>query len=303
MDNTNAAKKTLTSKLTATQTALDAGLKQGLAYAELFRTLTTTQDNQQLLDAANQLYAFVVDSDSVIFPKKFEASDYYLIFMTRLIELSGLNTKLALDVENAGDHQVLYHLWDGSNQRFRFEVQNGNVKYVDQISKQTIFSLNLSAKKMSFETDTINNFYFLNQESDKQTSLFDEIKLFTKFGQILESTYGFNVDFNMFDARNRKVYEFNQTGLKPEITDELFVDAAKNHWTLLNGENFEGGYLELSNQVIFSIFKVNPATDQWAVKVADPNEKYALFDVLKKYDFLNDWYVRNIADLKLKMLF
>ncbi len=61
---------------------------------------------------------------------------------------------------------------------------------------------------MSFNTDTINNFYFLNQQDDEDSlvdeiKLFtkfgqileEEIKLFTKFGQILEEVYNFEVDF------------------------------------------------------------------------------------------------------------
>ncbi|MGE9134294.1 hypothetical protein ACPYOA_17695, partial [Lacticaseibacillus paracasei] len=60
------------------------------------------------------------------------------------------------------------------------------------------------------------------------------------FGQILEEVYNFEVDFNMFDARNNKVYEFDQTSLNTDIIDELFVDAAKNGFTLLNAEKLFG---------------------------------------------------------------
>jgi hypothetical protein len=305
MDNPiNEDKKTmpLTSKLVKVQSDLDAGLDKGRRFAELFRTLTTTHDNVELLDAAKQLYAFVVDSDAVVFPKKFEASDYYLIFMTRLIELSGLKTKLGLEIEQKDNYQSLFHSWAGTSQSFRFEMLDGKVEYVDQTSHQTIFSLNLDARKMSFDTDTINNFYFLNNQDDK-ASLYDEIKLFTKFGQILEDLYGFRVDFNMFDARNQKVYEFEQVGLKPAITDELFVSAAQNHFTLLNAEKELGAFLRLNDHVIFTIFQENPETDQWAIQVNDADEEVSLFDIFKKYDFLNEWYVKNITDLKLKMLF
>lgn len=70
MDNTiNEDKKraTLSDKLLKVQSDLDAGLSKGRSFAELFRTLTTTDDNVELLDAAKKLYAFVVDSDVVIF--------------------------------------------------------------------------------------------------------------------------------------------------------------------------------------------------------------------------------------------
>lgn len=305
MDNTiNEDKKraTLSDKLLKVQSDLDAGLSKGRSFAELFRTLTTTDDNVELLDAAKKLYAFVVDSDAVIFPQKFEASDYYLIFMTRLIELSGLKTKLGLEVEQENNYQKLFHTWTGTSQKFRFKMANNQAEYVDQATQQTIFHLSLDERKMSFNTDTINNFYFLNQQDDED-SLVDEIKLFTKFGQILEEVYNFEVDFNMFDARNNKVYVFDQTSLNTDIIDELFVDAAKNGFTLLNAEKLLGAYLKLGNHVVFSIFQEIPATDQWAIQVNDKSEEKSLFDILKQYDFLNDWYVRNIADLKLKMLF
>lgn len=299
----NEQKTSLTEKLFGVQNALDAGLKKGLNFADLFRSLTTTTDYAELLHSANQLFEFNVDSDSVVFPKKFDASDYYLIFMTRLIELSGLKTKLNLEIGAEDNHQILLHSWKATDQKFRFEAQAGRVNYVDQGTRQTVFSIDLKAQKMSFETDTINATYFLNNASDQDQEMLDEIELFTKFGKILEEVYDFVVDFNMFDARNEKAYEFNQLGLSTKITDELFIDAAQNHFTLLNGENYLGAFLQLNNSVVFSIFQEDAESDQWALSVQDSADRYSLFDVLKKYDFLNDWYVRNISDLKLKMLF
>ncbi|TLQ04650.1 hypothetical protein FEZ51_04600 [Pediococcus stilesii] len=295
-------KAPLVDGLLKVQANLDAGLKRGLDFADLFRVLTTTTDRMELLNAANRLFSFVVDSDSVLFPKKFEGSDYYLIFMTRLIELSGLKTNLGLETSVEKDHQILLHTWKETDQKFRFEIQNGAANYVDQNSKQTIFSLDLKTKKMSFETDTINDTYFLNKV-DNDKVLNAEVELFTKFGHILEDTYDFAVDFNMFETRNNTIYEFEQLGLKTDITDQLFIDSAQNHFTLLNSDGQKGGFLQLNNQVIFSIFQEDSTSDQWAIQITDPEEKYSLFSVFKRYDFLNEWYVRNIQSLKLKMKF
>ncbi len=63
------------------QDELNEGLKKGQRYAELMHELTTTADPIELLDATRQLATFEVDTAAVVFPKKFAASDYYLIFM------------------------------------------------------------------------------------------------------------------------------------------------------------------------------------------------------------------------------
>ena len=280
---------------------LDEGLKRGKKFSELFEVLSTTSDEKELLYAANELFSFDVDSKAVVFPEKFEPSDYYLIFITRLIEISGLKTKLGLKFKQLDNHQILFHNWKDSDQSFRFEIENGQVKYNDQATHQTIFSLDLKNRKMSFDTDTINDFYFISDEENKDSM--DQINLFTKLGKILESDYDFDVDFNMFDARNDKVYELANTGLNSDITDELFVESAKNHYTLLNGDTYKGAFLRLKNGVVFSIFQEDAESDQWAIQVSDKKQEKSLFDILKDYTFLNDWYVKNIKELKLKTLF
>lgn len=284
------------------QDELNEGLKKGQRYAELMHELTTTADPIELLDATRQLATFEVDTAAVVFPKKFAASDYYLIFMSRLLELNGLTNEFRTAMVETDGHPVMHHQWPNSDQIFRFGKNGAHLAYVEQTSHQVIFRLDLEKQTMSFDTATINNLYFLSEGTDPKTSLKKQVASFIKFGQLLEKNYHFQVDFNMFDARNEKTYVFEGTGLDSSILDELFVAAAQNHYILYNADEFLGAFLRLKSNVMLTIFEMDAANHQWAMRVQDQEERYSLFDVLKDYAFLNDWYVNNIDDLKLKMI-
>ncbi|CAM3246337.1 hypothetical protein GBP07_00770 [Pediococcus acidilactici] len=285
------------------QDELNEGLKKGQHYAELMQVLTTTTDPEELLSATRQLANFEVDTAAVVFPKKFAASDYYLIFMSRLLELNGLTNQFRSVMTEAGGHPVMHHQWPGTEQTFRFEKNGEHLAYVEQTSHQIIFRLDIEKQTMSFDTETINNLYFLSgSETDPQSALKKQVASFIKFGQLLEKDYNFQVDFNMFDARNEKTYVFEGTGLDSSILDELFVSAAQNHYILYNADEFLGAFLRLKSNVMLTIFEMSASDHQWAMRVQDQEEQYSLFDVLKDYAFLNDWYVNNIGDLKLKMI-
>lgn len=298
---TTVEERQLTGRLLTYRDNYEAGLRHADDYAKLFRTLITTTEYDALLSSARDLFSFKIDSDFVVFPKKFEPSDYYLVFMTRLIELQNMPTKLSLLIQESNGHEQLRHTWKGSDQEFRFHADSDQAKYVEEQTNRQLFVLNLKKRTMSFDTDTINDLYFLNRNEEQSEAFKDQIALFSQFGSILENVYDFKVDFNMFDARNSKTYLFKQSGLNKNILDQLFVASSKRGLVFMNDDQVEGGYLELKNAT-FKIVEVDPSTHQWAFKVTDDGEKQSLFEILNSYDFIREWYIKNIDELKLKMV-
>jgi len=67
--------------------AIKAGLQTGLHFTELMDQLIKTTDPDKLVEAATQLADFQLDSDYVTFPHQYSNADYYLLFMSRMLEL------------------------------------------------------------------------------------------------------------------------------------------------------------------------------------------------------------------------
>ncbi|WP_412988195.1 hypothetical protein ACLJJ6_05580 [Pediococcus siamensis] len=305
-ESLNPSSLTTNGRLVAYSDSLKAGLQHGIEFTKLFDQLTNTKDANELLAASTALFDFQMDTDYVVYPHKYDANDYYLIFMSRLLELHNDKETVLHSREDNLKADTLFQTFPNvdDSEEFHFE-QRPNQEgafYVEQNSHQVIFSLNLKAKTMYFNSDTITKL-FITEWSGKSDSdaITDAVDLFIQFGKYLVSDFGFNVDFNMLDAANSKKYVLAKPDLPEQILDKLFVATADNNLMLQNMDEAQGAFLELGNQIIFSLYKhaTQDGESHWVITVQDPEEKYSLFDIFNQFGFLKKWFLDNLDDLQI----
>ena len=105
----------------------------------------------------------------------------------------------------------------------------------------------------------------------------------------------------MLDASNDKKYVLAKTDLSEQIMDKLFVATADNNLMLQNMDAVQGAFLDLGNQIIFSLYKEVAAdgSGHWVITVQDPAEKYSLFEIFNQFAFLKKWFLDNLDELQI----
>lgn len=305
-ESLNPSSLTTSGRLVAYSDSLKAGIQHGIEFTKLFDQLTNTKDANELLEASTALFNFQMDTDYVIYPNKYDANDYYLIFMSRLLELHNDKDAVLHSREDNLKADTLFQTFPSvdDTEEFHFEqrANQDGAFYVEQNSHQVIFSLNLEAKTMYFNSDTITKL-FITEWSDKSDTdaITDAVDLFIQFGQYLVSDFDFNVDFNMLDASNNKKYILANKDLSEQIMDKLFVATADNNLMLQNMDEVQGAFLDLGNHIIFSLYKEMHAdgSSNWVITVQDPEEQYSLFEIFNQFSFLKKWFLDNLDELQI----
>ncbi|WP_062913398.1 hypothetical protein [Pediococcus damnosus] len=226
-ESLNPSSLTTNGRLVAYSDSLKTGLQHGIEFTKLFDQLTDTKDANELLEASTALFDFQMDTEYVVYPHKYNANDYYLIFMSRLLELHSDKDAVLHSREDNLKADTLYQTFPNidDKEEFHFEqrANQDGAFYVEQNSHQVIFSLNLEEKTMYFNSDTITKL-FITEWSDKsdKDEVTNAVDLFIQFGKYLVSDFDFSVDFNMLDASNDKKYILANTNLSEQIMDKLF---------------------------------------------------------------------------------
>ncbi|MTV81059.1 hypothetical protein [Secundilactobacillus folii] len=283
--------------------AVKEGLKTGEKFTDLMDQLINTKDPKVLLEAAEALSVFELDSDYVTFPHQYNNADYYLIFMSRLLELHDKGEAITLQSHEGDQHltQSLSALGDLAS--FAFTAANdstGGVYYQDQVTNETVFYLNLKRQIMRFNSSAITTL-FIETYADKIDSdhLLSATDLLIAFGQSLKTDFGFDVDFNLLDTSNNEFYAFKTSNLASGIVDKLFVAAASEDYMLKHDK--DGAVLELTPDVTLKIASHNSTgAAAWGLYVQDSKQEVSWFKILLQYPFLRHWYLDDLADLQIQ---
>lgn len=291
-------------RLLAYNQQLKDSLHHGLQFTELIDQLINTQSSKQLLAAALELTQYQLDSAYLVFPQQYNCSDFYLMFINRLLELNDLP---AAQLLSADTKQELYHQFAGLDASGYFVFQTDNTPkdgayYYERKHAQQLFYLNFKHNVLRFNNEALTD--LLVVEYAKQFD-YSVIKRFANFlvavGQCLKKDFGFDVDFGLLDSANTAAYALREQTEPKEALDRLFIAAANAGYMLVAGEHNEA-ILKLQDDVVVKVYDRHAfAADKtgWALKVTDPHHQVAWFDVLFKYDFLRDWYLENRSALAL----
>lgn len=285
--------------------AIKDGLQTGLTFTKLMDQLIRTTDADELVNAATQLADFQLDSDYVTFPHQYSNADYYLLFMSRMLELHDQGSQVILQSRDHHEEltQQLTTLGDRGSFNFRVETsENGGVFYRERATGQSLFYLNLERKMFRFNSHALTQLFIIDlHDTVPAETVKTSVRVLLDFARYLKEDYGYSVDFNILDAANRQNYSVRAEDLPAGIVDRLFVTAAKNDYMLTNGVNGNGAEITLDNNVVVDIFNNQlEGQAEWVLTVHDDDQKISWFDVLLKYPFMRDWYLENLTDLEIK---
>ncbi|WP_407887699.1 hypothetical protein [Levilactobacillus sp. N40-8-2] len=285
--------------------AIKDGLQTGLTFTKLMDQLIRTTDADELVNAATQLADFQLDSDYVTFPHQYSNADYYLLFMSRMLELHDQGSQVILQSRDHHEEltQQLTTLGDRGSFNFRVETsENGGVFYRERATGQSLFYLNLERKMFRFNSHALTQLFIIDlHDTVPAETVKTSVRVLLDFARYLKEHYGYSVDFNILDAANRQNYSVRAEDLPAGIVDRLFVTAAKNDYMLTNGVNGNGAEITLDNNVVVDIFNNQlEGQAEWVLTVHDDDQKISWFDVLLKYPFMRDWYLENLTDLEIK---
>lgn len=286
---------------------LKSSLKHGLDFTALLDQLIQTDDPHELLDAVTQLIDYRLNSAFLIFPQQYSEADFYLIFLSRLLQ-QHQNNQLIL--QSSDRHHELYHEFPGINAAgyftFQIDTQNaGGAYYVERQSQARLFYVNFTKHILKFNASAITSLLVVDYQ---QKFVYPTVKKFVllliKIGQLFKEDFGFDVDFNILDQSNSAMYPIIKADLPAEALDKLFVVASKAGHMLKAGFNGEA-ILELRPGLVvtFGDEAQLGSTDQeqWIINVNDPDEDLSWFDLLFNYDFIRDWYLNNLNLLEIKV--
>ncbi|CAJ1228309.1 hypothetical protein [Levilactobacillus zymae] len=284
--------------------AIKSGLETGLTFTKLMDQLIKTHDADELVAAATQLADFKLDSDYVTFPHQYSNADYYLLFMSRMLELHDQGKHVMVQSRDHHEEltQQLTPLGDRGTFSFRVETsENGGVFYRERATGQSLFYLNLERKMFRFNSHALTQLFIIDlHDTVPADTVKASVQILVDFARYLKEDYGYSVDFNVLDAANQQNYAVRSADLPAGVVDRLFVAAAKNDYMLTNGVNGNGAQIQLDKNVVVDIFNNQlEGQPEWVLTVHDDDQKVSWFDILLRYPFMRDWYLENLDDLEI----
>lgn len=277
-------------------------LSLGKQYVELLDQLAQTKDTKQLLAATIKLAKMDLANAFVDFPPHYQAADYYLIFMDRLLKMHGDS---AVNVaENELNHTFEASMASiGSETIFKFEIDSrGEAAFTEQSQHEPLFYLSLEDKLMQFNNRALVNYfivYALKEHTDLE--LRDAVKPMIAFAKYLQKDLDFTIDLGILATANDRRFMLDKPDLALTVIDRLFVATADKDYMLMNLPRNNGAELLLDQDTKLDIaFDPDDYSQEWAFLVKDPEEQISFFDVLLHYELVRKWYLTDRASLAVR---
>lgn len=303
--STYAGSLSTTGRLMSYNDQLKESLERGIYFTQVIDELIHTKDKETLLDAIMTLTDYRLDTAYLVFPQQYSRADYYLIFLNRLLQLHE-NEQVILQ---SSDHRnELYHEFPGIDMEgyFIFKIDDNmreGAYYIDKNTGLKLFYINFKRQLIRFNSHALTKLLVVDysEKFDYKT-----VKRFEQYlvaiGRYFKEDYGFDVDFNLLDVSNSAVYPIVSAKEPRNALDKLFIISAQAGYMLINGEQGQA-LLELKKDLSLALFeKKDPdtLTSQWALQVHDAEHKVSWFDILYRYEFIRDWYLKNLDSLAIR---
>ncbi|MBD8084880.1 hypothetical protein HUK45_01135 [Limosilactobacillus sp. c9Ua_26_M] len=302
MMNNNQMLNQPSEQLNALAHSFEHGLEIGQHYVKLLTKLAQTEDAHDLFAATNDLVNLDLEDAFVKFPQHYQAADYYLLLMGRLLEMHS-NTELKI-TEDPTSHRFYATISAlGEKVLFHFiKDAEENAVFTDVNDNEPIFSLNLKHQMLRFNNKALVNYFIINGlKKYSDLDLRSAIKPLLLFAQALHDDLNFVIDRGILDTSNQQHYDLAQLELSLTVIDRLFVATAETDYMLFNLPKNNGAELRLERQVNLDLsFDPDDYSQQWFFSVQDPDAQVSLFDLLLHYQLIRDWYLNNRDELAVK---
>lgn len=287
-------------RVTALADSFKSVLKRGQQYVDLLDQLAETDQASELLDAATALTKLDLHNAFIDFPQHYQAADYYMLFMGRLLEMHQVS---AVKVKENGQHQFVATIDPLDDAAFKFEVgSNGEAAFTEQHQAQPLFYLNFSDRLFQFNNRALVNYfivYALKKHSDLE--LRDAIKPLIEFANELASDLDFTINLGILNTANDERFKLREPDLKLTVIDRLFVRTAETDYMLMNLPHNSGAELLLDQGIKLDLsFDPDDYSQEWAFQVKDPGEQVSFFDILLHYNLVRQWYLNDRAALAVR---
>ena len=288
-------------RLTALSASFKDVLKLGRHYVELLDQLAETEDAQEMLAATTQLAELDLQNAFVDFPQHYQAADYYLIFMGRLLEKHGID---AIQISENSRHQFIARIEPiADSDSFKFQLgEDGEAAFTEQGEQEPLFYLDLANRFFQFNNQALVN-YFIVRALKKHTDLElrDAVKPLIAFAQELATDLDFTINLGILNTDNAERFALARPDLDLTVIDRLFVATAENDYMLMNLPRNNGAELMLDQGIKLDIaFDPDDYSQQWFFAVKDPDSRVSFFDTLLHYNLIRQWYLNNRAELAVR---
>lgn len=282
-------------RVQALSTSFKDVLSLGQRYVALLDQLSQTDRAAELLTATTKLAKMDLANAFVDFPPHYQAPDYYLIFMDRLLKMHG---DTAVNVsENEVNHQFEATIASiGDEAIFKFEIdRQGEAAFTEQDQHEPLFYLSLEDRLLQFNNRALVNYFIvfaLKQHTDLE--LRDAVKPLIAFAKYLQEDLDFTIDLGILATANDRRFMLDKPDLSLTVIDRLFVATADEDYMLMNLPQNNGAELLLDHKTKLDIaFDPDDYSQEWAFIVKDPDEQISFFDVLLHYELVRKWYLED----------
>jgi hypothetical protein len=300
MNNNKTTSSSPRERLTALSDSFKDVLKMGQKYVNLIDQLAQTNDPAEMLSATSQLVKLDLQNAFVDFPQHYQAADYYLIFMGRLLEKHGID---AVQVSENVRHEFIARIEPiADSDSFRFTVNGDEAAFTEQGEQEPLFYLDLENRLMQFDNRALVNYFIVRAlTSHSDLDLRNAVKPLIAFANELQNDLDFTINLGILNTENGKHFDLVQPDLDLTVIDQLFVATAENDYMLMNLPKNNGAQLVLDQGIKLDIaFDPDDYSQQWFFAVDDPTAQVSFFDTLLHYHLIRKWYLDNRSSLAVR---
>lgn len=292
--------------LAAYNAEIEASLQKGLEFSRLLKTALESTQPTNLLAAITELLQLQLGSKQVEFPNQYHNNDWYLLLMTRMLELNQVD---GYSLASASDHQELGVFLAGSGTKVRYQFSNATTTgafFTEIETNKRLFYLDLEQQKLTFIGQDIINLFIV--QADLKLSATESeavIDVLTHFANLMAHQLNFTIDYSILETSNDYRFETTATSLPNQVLDKLFIGSAGADILMQPVESGYGARLVLGPELELQFLQVDDGSlrsDLWHFVVLDDQAKASFFNILVNYPFLQRWYLENRDILEVKPL-
>lgn len=300
MMNNNKMISSPSERLSALSDSFKDVLKTGQRYVKLLDQLAETDDAREMLLATNELVKLDLHNAFIDFPQHYQAADYYLIFMGRLLEKHGID---AVQISENARHEFIARIEPiADSDSFKFTVDGSEAAFTEQGEQEPLFYLDLTNRFFQFNNEALVN-HFIVHALQKHTDLElrDAVKPLIAFAEELQDDLDFTINLGILNTDNGEHFKLARPELDLTVIDRLFVATAENDYMLMNLPHNNGAELVLDQGIKLDIaFDPDDYSQQWFFAVKDPSSRVSFFDTLLHYHLIRKWYLDNRGELAVR---